>query len=82
MTGVLLVLLIPMLIIMVNSSKISPVIQEALAWTPSVLIASMLRATMAGTLWDAPLLGYVAALLGITALIYGMIGLRVRGMDR
>jgi hypothetical protein len=82
MTGVLLVLLIPMLMIMVNSSKISPAIQEALAWTPSVLISSMLKATMTGTLWEAPLLGYATALLGINALVYGMIGLRVRGMDR
>jgi hypothetical protein len=82
MTAVLLVLLVPMLMIMVNSSKISPAIQETLAWTPSVLISSMLKATMAGTLWDAPLLGYATALLGITALVYALIGLRVRGMDR
>ncbi len=82
MTGVLLVLLIPMLMIMVNSSKISPVVQAALAWTPSVLISSLFRTAMAGTLRDASLLGHVTALLGIIVLIYVMIGLRVRRIDR
>ncbi len=82
MTGVLIVLLMPLFMMMISSSKISPLLQDALAWTPSVLISNLLRTAMAANLQGASLVSHGLALCGITGLVYGLISLRVWGMDR